>query len=187
MKRCRGDTAKYQGTWVPLQRGIALAVQYNVDEMLRPLFEFDPTEESPPPAPKHQTAASTKAKVPVQRKPRAPKRTVVKAPKAVRMAPAAVHKSPLADAMQTDLDPLSDEASGDESASTASQSSVTESLSTVDSIMDGQERKRKYSAMTGEYTTGAPTNKYSEALLAYFVSPDEANIPQFLLPTHIGL
>jgi len=35
-------------------------VQYNVDELLGPIFNFRPSTESPPLAPKHITAASTK-------------------------------------------------------------------------------------------------------------------------------
>lgn len=48
------------GTWVPLDRARAIAVQYNVDELLAPIFNFRPSTESPPLAPKHITAASTK-------------------------------------------------------------------------------------------------------------------------------
>lgn len=42
------------GTWIPLERGIALAQRNNVYDRLRPIFEFQPdTEGTPPPAPKH--------------------------------------------------------------------------------------------------------------------------------------
>jgi hypothetical protein len=48
------------GTWVPLDRAREIAAQYNVEELLMPIFNFRPSTESPPLAPKHITAASTK-------------------------------------------------------------------------------------------------------------------------------
>jgi transcription factor MBP1 len=41
------------GTWIPLERGLALAKQYNCDILLRPIIEFQPAAKSPPLAPKH--------------------------------------------------------------------------------------------------------------------------------------
>jgi len=51
------------GTWVPLDRARAIAAQYNVEELLSPIFNFRPSTESPPLAPKHITAASTKPRI----------------------------------------------------------------------------------------------------------------------------
>lgn len=48
------------GTWVPLERGREIAKLYNVEEILLPIFDFRPSTESPPLAPKHVTAASSK-------------------------------------------------------------------------------------------------------------------------------
>jgi transcription factor MBP1 len=48
---------------VPLDLGRAIAEQHNVLHLLRPLFDFVPGDKSPPPAPKHTTAASTRPKV----------------------------------------------------------------------------------------------------------------------------
>ncbi|KAH0545123.1 hypothetical protein FGG08_000735 [Glutinoglossum americanum] len=50
------------GTWVPLDLGRAIAEQHNVLHLLRPLFDFVPGDKSPPPAPKHTTAASARPK-----------------------------------------------------------------------------------------------------------------------------
>jgi len=50
------------GTWVPIERGLALAKQYNVEDLLRPIIDYVPTAVSPPPAPKHIVAPPTKAK-----------------------------------------------------------------------------------------------------------------------------
>lgn len=59
------------GTWVPLPTGRELAECNNVLHKLRPLFDYIPGDISPPPAPKHTTAASNKPKIP---KPPAAKR-----------------------------------------------------------------------------------------------------------------
>jgi hypothetical protein len=56
------------GTWVPLEKGEELAVRNNVYERVRPIFEFVPGNDSPPPAPKHTT---NKPKVP--KKPAVPR------------------------------------------------------------------------------------------------------------------
>ena len=54
------------GTWIPLERGLALARQYNCDVVLRPIIEFQPAAKSPPLAPKHIVASASVAK-PVRR------------------------------------------------------------------------------------------------------------------------
>ncbi|KAF9586421.1 transcriptional regulator swi6, partial [Lunasporangiospora selenospora] len=40
-EKVQGGYGKYQGTWVPLQRGVDLARQYKVEPLLRLLFEFE--------------------------------------------------------------------------------------------------------------------------------------------------
>ncbi|KAG0319349.1 transcriptional regulator swi6 [Dissophora globulifera] len=40
-EKVQGGYGKYQGTWVPFQRGIDLAKEYEVDLLLRPLFDHD--------------------------------------------------------------------------------------------------------------------------------------------------
>ena len=52
----------YLGTWIPIERGLALAKQYGVEDLLRPLIDYVPTSVSPPPAPKHVVAPPSKAK-----------------------------------------------------------------------------------------------------------------------------
>ena len=87
MKRSREDTANTRvgrarhgsflwganslvGTWIPLEKGITVARKYNVYDVLKPIFEFVPGDKSPPPAPKHTTAAAGKPKVPKSAVPR---------------------------------------------------------------------------------------------------------------------
>ncbi|EZF10377.1 hypothetical protein H112_08310 [Trichophyton rubrum D6] len=57
-EKIQGGYGKYQGTWIPLAEARALADKNNVLDRLRPLFDFMTGDTSPPPAPKHSTAAS---------------------------------------------------------------------------------------------------------------------------------
>lgn len=54
------------GTWIPLHDGRGLADRNGVLEKLLPIFDFVPGERSPPPAPKHATAATNKPRAPKQ-------------------------------------------------------------------------------------------------------------------------
>ena len=61
------------GTWVPQDKAEVLAKKYNVYHLLKPIliFKLGAGDKSPPPAPKHTTAASNKtkpAKPPVAKK-----------------------------------------------------------------------------------------------------------------------
>ncbi|KAI0106565.1 ANK-repeat protein MBP1 [Hypoxylon sp. NC0597] len=66
-EKIQGGYGKYQGTWIPLEAGEQLAHRNNIYERLRPIFEFVPGNQSPPPAPRH----ASKPKAP--RKPAVPK------------------------------------------------------------------------------------------------------------------
>lgn len=57
-----GILAEVVGTWIPIERGLALAKQYGVEDLLRPIIDYVPTSVSPPPAPKHAVAPPTKTK-----------------------------------------------------------------------------------------------------------------------------
>jgi len=52
-------TAYLSGTWIPLQRGLELAKQYNCEMLLKPIIDFQPAAKSPPLAPKHLVAIPT--------------------------------------------------------------------------------------------------------------------------------
>ncbi|KAK9464447.1 hypothetical protein V1512DRAFT_213185 [Lipomyces arxii] len=62
-EKIQGGYGKYQGTWVPLERGREIAIQYRVEDQLRPVFDYRPTSTSPPPAPKHITASSVRGRM----------------------------------------------------------------------------------------------------------------------------
>lgn len=61
-EKVQGGYGKYQGTWIPLEDGRGLAERNNCLDKLRPIFDFVPGDRSPPPAPKHATAAAGKPK-----------------------------------------------------------------------------------------------------------------------------
>lgn len=73
-EKIQGGYGKYQGTWIPLEHGEALAQRNNVYDRLRPIFEFVPGDVSPPPAPRH----ASKPKAPRAR-PAVPKWTAAAA------------------------------------------------------------------------------------------------------------
>ncbi|KAK2021543.1 apses-domain-containing protein [Colletotrichum zoysiae] len=64
-EKIQGGYGKYQGTWIPLDKGVALAQRNNIYDRLRPIFEYTPGDQSPPPAPRHTS------------KPKAPKKPAV--------------------------------------------------------------------------------------------------------------
>ncbi|KAG9317632.1 transcription regulator HTH, apses-type DNA-binding domain-containing protein [Chiua virens] len=58
-EKVQGGYGKYQGTWIPLERGLTLARQYNCEVALRPIIEFQPAAKSPPLAPKHLVSTAS--------------------------------------------------------------------------------------------------------------------------------
>ncbi|KAF2740234.1 apses-domain-containing protein [Polyplosphaeria fusca] len=65
-EKVQGGYGKYQGTWIPLVDGRALAERNGVLDKLLPIFDYVPGDRSPPPAPKHATAATNRARAPRQ-------------------------------------------------------------------------------------------------------------------------
>ncbi|KAF9138817.1 hypothetical protein BGX30_008724 [Mortierella sp. GBA39] len=78
-EKVQGGYGKYQGTWVPYERGLQLCQEYNVVHLLQPILEYQATKTSPPLAPKHITAASNRPRKP--REPRPVGSTPVGTPK----------------------------------------------------------------------------------------------------------
>ncbi|KAF9223998.1 apses-domain-containing protein [Gyrodon lividus] len=54
----QGGYGKYQGTWIPLERGRDIAAQYGVAPLLAPLFDFTPSTNSLGSLPAGNTASS---------------------------------------------------------------------------------------------------------------------------------
>ncbi len=65
-EKIQGGYGKYQGTWVPLNEGRQLAEKHGIVDRISNIFDYVPGDRSPPPAPKHTTAASNRPKQPKQ-------------------------------------------------------------------------------------------------------------------------
>ncbi|XPT01809.1 Transcription factor mbp1 (MBF subunit p120) [Ascochyta lentis] len=65
-EKVQGGYGKYQGTWIPLDDGRLLAERNGVLDKMRAILDYLPGDRSPPPAPKHATAASNRMKPPRQ-------------------------------------------------------------------------------------------------------------------------
>ena len=61
-EKIQGGYGKYQGTWIPLGEARALAEKNGVIDRIAKIFDYVPGDRSPPPAPKHSTAASGRTK-----------------------------------------------------------------------------------------------------------------------------
>jgi len=46
-EKVQGGYGKYQGTWIPFPRGVALAKEYDVDGSIKPLLDFEPANIRP--------------------------------------------------------------------------------------------------------------------------------------------
>ncbi|KAK6526242.1 hypothetical protein TWF694_004851 [Orbilia ellipsospora] len=183
-EKVQGGYGKYQGTWVPLERGREIAAQYKVEDLLDPIVNFRPTTESPPLAPKHVTAASSK--------PRAPRGSGTKA----GTNPKKISKPPkLAPVIPTEEDRdqhLSEDeiADGDLSEVDGLESSLIDPLdhAHVSGVDDGLgqfsiegTRKRKRGGIMESPMELSRRRRvaYSDELLDYFMT-NENGIPPFL-------
>ncbi|OAA39395.1 ANK-repeat protein MBP1 [Metarhizium rileyi] len=72
-EKIQGGYGKYQGTWIPLESGEALAQRHSIYDRLRPIFTFVPGNESPPPAPRHATKPKASKAKPAPPPPPPPK------------------------------------------------------------------------------------------------------------------
>ncbi|KAF9468921.1 transcription factor [Collybia nuda] len=199
-EKVQGGYGKYQGTWIPLERGLGLAKQYNCDQLLRPIIEFQPAAKSPPLAPKHLVASTTR---PTRRAPVADpssSASMINTRSSRRHAPDAVEE-------ETDHETLSVRGSEDgsmtPSPSEASSSSRTPSpIRSPDHSLGsngveddrnhpaGRNRRNKYHRSAddhyddlseGEKANGAgDARTYGDQILEYFIS-DTNQIPPILI------
>ncbi|PNS16386.1 hypothetical protein CAC42_120 [Sphaceloma murrayae] len=71
-EKIQGGFGRFQGTWIPLHDGRALAEKHGVLDKLIAILDYVPGDKSPPPAPKHTVAAPSKPRA--NRQPVAPRR-----------------------------------------------------------------------------------------------------------------
>ncbi|KAK6857218.1 DNA-binding domain-containing/ankyrin domain-containing protein [Apiospora arundinis] len=149
-EKIQGGYGKYQGTWIPLESGQQLAQRNNTYEKLRPIFEFTPGNQSPPPAPRHAS------------KPKAPK---------AKAAPArAAWVPPPRPAAQPDFETASQQLNEDDT-----PDNVTIASASYMAEDDGHElahhpstghRKRKHEEID---LTDQQHSVYGDELLDYFL------------------
>ncbi|RPA85256.1 apses-domain-containing protein [Ascobolus immersus RN42] len=197
-EKVQGGYGKYQGTWVPLERGRELAQMYKVEHLLRPILDFRPSTESPPLAPKHVTAASSKPRPKTARPP-------TKKKKAAAIAAPIPIPLPVVDQMQvdSDLDAFDDDAMSDIDLgrgslrspvySAVSNDDIEEDMTDLDHDVGAVGSLRQNRAQMGgdldlgtTFSTTAFRNNqrvrqpYSDLLLDYFVAPPDSDVPEFL-------
>ncbi|KAG2077729.1 apses-domain-containing protein [Suillus decipiens] len=195
-EKVQGGYGKYQGTWIPLERGLALAKQYNCEAALRPIIDFQPAAKSPPLAPKHLVSTSTAA--------RPPRRTAAAAEAAAALAATARSRRNVEPSVESDHEILSVHASEDgsmtSSPSRGSSSSRTPSpignkFGSTDAARDrrsGNRRKPpqrhiddRYDDEGSDEEPSQPNGStdpraYADQILEYFIS-DSNQIPQVLI------
>ncbi|KAF3933120.1 hypothetical protein ABW19_dt0201780 [Dactylella cylindrospora] len=184
-EKVQGGYGKYQGTWVPLERGREIAAQYKVEDLLDPIVNFRPTTESPPLAPKHVTAASVKPRAPRGAGSRATanQKKAAKPPKVVAV-PVPTEEDPEPPHSEDDL------VDGDLSEIDGLESSVIDPLDhghisgvddTISQFITETTRKRKRDAMVDSPLDISRRRRvaYSDELLDYFMT-NENGIPPFL-------
>lgn len=191
-EKVQGGYGKYQGTWIPLDRGLTLARQYSCEVALRPIIEFQPAAKSPPPAPKHLAATATAAKPP-----RRPAGTDASAPVAARS------RRHLEGGVDSDQEIYSEPASEDGSmtSSPSRRSSSSRTPSPIDETYeaagaseerghaDGRKGARHHRERHGnavdnddfsQVNEGSDPRAYSDQILEYFIS-DTNQIPPILI------
>lgn len=184
------------GTWIPLERGLGLAKQYNCEQLLRPIIEFQPAAKSPPLAPKHLVSTTARPPRRVPAADSASNASVINTRSSRRQAP------DLADP-QSDQDTLSVRGSEDgsmtPSPSEGSSSSRTpspihspEPSFSTNGVDDVHNRNRRnkyrrsvddhYDVLTEESESNGmgDARTYGDQILEYFIS-DTNQIPPILI------
>ncbi|KAK4510011.1 uncharacterized protein ATC70_006180 [Mucor velutinosus] len=154
-EKVQGGYGKYQGTWVPFERGVALAEHYHVDAILRPIFDYVKGDVSPPLAPKHVTAASSR--------PRKPRNTEPKRKKVI------VKRMLTEEDMDVDMEYHHD----------FNNALFTEQFF-ADNMHNNNKRPRPLEDFSGQDMEMAHDRSYAQKLLQYFIS-DDNGIPAILL------
>ncbi|GAA5880227.1 hypothetical protein JCM1840_004886 [Sporobolomyces johnsonii] len=207
-EKVQGGYGKYQGTWVPMDRGVALARQYGVDRLLQPIFDYIPTADSPPLAPKHITAAPARPRKKndvaadldaMPTPPPKPQRAAVQKAAAARKAAAAAHrafvgvdesdgefseKRSMSPAHSEGSDqsetpsPLASEAGDGEYGAGPSKKRKTGHGSAHAQMQ--QQHQHQLDSVPAHQQLGFGPLRYARMILDYFVS-ESTQVPQFLV------
>ncbi|EPX74430.1 MBF transcription factor complex subunit Res2 [Schizosaccharomyces octosporus yFS286] len=164
-EKVQGGYGKYQGTWVPYERGVDLATHYNVLEILGPVLNFEITDDDPPAQKKRVT------------KPKRPSVRGRRGRKPSSLSNATNHQvqdnfesSPASPMIASTTNNLSSAAEEPSSVTPLPPSPSTTLLSPDEVIQKEEESSMLDSSL----------DKYEESLLDFFLHPEEARIPSFL-------
>lgn len=160
------------GTWIPLPDAIELAKSYDMAPMFEPLTGYVPSNESPPPAPKHVVAQSSRAKkqqIPVVE--RARRGTSIES---------GSHGSRFNDSIERSISP----APSGPSSSSRTPSPIVAHRGQVPDIFDDRGMNgygEPYDGVGGVYDREQDTaSKYAETILDYFIS-ESTTVPPLLI------
>lgn len=153
------------GTWVPLSAAEDLAVRHSVIDRLRPIFEYTPGNESPPPAPRH----ASKPKAP-KAKPPLPKWNSKTTAAMNRKAPAAgLASAPQVIEEYNNGDSMVIEEDIPDNLTTVSASYMAEDDRMEMSYTSTGHRKRKFDEFHMQHMIEQQHSLYGDELLDYFV------------------
>ncbi|KAG5436893.1 hypothetical protein PCANB_001646 [Pneumocystis canis] len=162
-EKVQGGYGKYQGTWIPLSRAQELAQQYKVEILLKPILNYHLNEKSPSSIHKE----------------------IISAPKKISQSTPTLKHSRIQKhsvSVEEDLNYISmDDSVSIETHST--QSHLESDTSPMNSELDAAigSRKRKYTQLLQNFPNDKRLNKYSEALLDFFMSSNHQSLPDFLV------
>ncbi|KAG5513660.1 hypothetical protein PMAC_000698 [Pneumocystis sp. 'macacae'] len=168
-EKVQGGYGKYQatinnsGTWIPLSRALELAQQYKVEHLLKPILEYQLNEKSPLPL----------------------SRQAISVPKEIsQLTPTSKQSHIVRHTVsgEEDFGCISmDDSVSIETHST--QSHLESEASPMNSELDAAigSRKRKYTQLLQSFPDDKRLNKYSEALLDFFMSSNHQSLPDFLI------
>ncbi|MCJ1391915.1 hypothetical protein MMC18_004782 [Xylographa bjoerkii] len=173
-EKVQGGYGKYQGTWIPLELGQQLAEKNGVYEKLRPIFDYVPGDVTPPPAPKHTTAASNK--------PKAPRAPAVRKLAKPQLVPVPRHFN------DDNYDNISAQLNDDESpdnSTVVSESMIDEEESIQHGQYSTSRKRRRITEQSSEWARQEEEDTmYSDALLDYFML-QENDVPYTMNPPAI--
>lgn len=199
-EKIQGGYGKYQGTWVPLNEGRSLAEKHGVISRITKIFDFVPGDRSPPPAPKHTTAASNRPKQPKQpassRKAPAPPPPPPPPPPPQQQSSEylaglvkavtadwtiAQHHYPPVDGYESASVQYNETESRDPSPETASFMAEDDLIPLSQHSTASRKRKRNYEEL-GQNTSEMEHTMYGDELLDYFVTAGDDPAASNILP-----
>nr|CAA83678.1 DNA binding protein (CDC10 partner) [Schizosaccharomyces pombe] len=165
-EKVQGGYGKYQGTWVPFQRGVDLATKYKVDGIMSPILSLD-IDEGKAIAPKKK---QTKQKKPSVRGRRGRKPSSLSS-STLHSVNEKQPNSSISPTIESSMNKVNLPGAEEQVSATPLPASPNALLSPNDNTIKPVEELGMLEA---------PLDKYEESLLDFFLHPEEGRIPSFL-------